>query len=237
MTVTSETIESEETPVFKARRRAIMKGKDIGNRAAKSQKKKTATVTSEKEEPAETIKETLGEVFATPAVTHKTRLYKQFRKEQAALRRDAKDPHYRGKDIGKGGASRRKSATTVKKTLGVIQLQGWQDPDIVRALAGDPPTGSIRRESKSDTDAVVPHSLEEGSQSESSTQQVPRAFNHQAAESAKYAASQAHKAQEELRKLRGKSIIVPGMRGICEIREQQMKYNLIIPRAPFARVV
>ena len=27
------------------------------------------------------------------------------------------------------------------------------------------------------------------------------------------------------------------MRGICEIKEQQMKYNLIIPKAPFARVV
>ena len=31
MTVTSETIESEGTPVFKARRKAIVKGKDIGN--------------------------------------------------------------------------------------------------------------------------------------------------------------------------------------------------------------
>ena len=27
------------------------------------------------------------------------------------------------------------------------------------------------------------------------------------------------------------------MRGIKEIKEQQMKYNLIIPRAPFARVI
>ena len=34
--VTSETIESEGTPVFKAHRKAIVKGKDIGNRAAKS---------------------------------------------------------------------------------------------------------------------------------------------------------------------------------------------------------
>ena len=99
------------------------------------------------------------------------------------------------------------------------------------------PPGSIRTDPKSNTDAVVPHSLEECSQSESSTQQVPQAFNCAAAESAKYAAAKARRAKEELKKPRGKSKIAPGMRGIKEIKEQQMKYNLIIPRAPFACVV
>ena len=189
------------------------------------------------EELGETIEETLDEVFTAPAVTHKTSLYKQFRKEQAALRRDARDPNYGGKGWGKGGASRRKSKTVVKKKPGTVPLEGWQDPEVVRALQGAPPSGTIRREAKSDTEAVVPHSLEEGSQSESSTQQVPQAFNCQAAESAKYAAAQARRVREELKKPRGKSRIAPGMRGIREIKEQQMKYNLIIPKAPFARVV
>ena len=200
MTVTSETIESEGTPVFKARRKAIVKGKDIGNRAAKSQKKSKTSTVSSMEEPGETIEETLDEVFTAPAVTHKTSLYKQFRKEQAALRRDARDPNYGGKGWGKGGASRRKSATVVKKKPGTVPLEGWQDPEVVRALQGAPPSGTIRREAKSDTDAMVPHSLEEGSQSESSTQQVPQAFNCQAAESAKYAAAQARRVREELKK-------------------------------------
>ena len=70
---------------------------------------------------------------------------------------------------------------------------------------GAPPPGSIRTDPKSDTDAVVPHSLEEGSQSESSTQQVPQAFNCAAAESAKYAAAKARRVKEALKKPRGKS--------------------------------
>ena len=108
MTVTLETIESDGTPVFKSRKRAIVKGKDIRNRAAKSWKvtKKTASTTCTGEESkTETIQETLGEVFATPtpAVTHKTSLYKQFRKEKAALCQDTRDPYYGDKGIGKGG--------------------------------------------------------------------------------------------------------------------------------------
>ena len=97
MIVTSETIESEGTPVFKAHRKAIVKGKDIGNRAAKSRKKNKTYMVGSTEGPTETIEETLGEVFVTPALTHKMSLYKQFRKEQAALRHDAMDPNYGGK--------------------------------------------------------------------------------------------------------------------------------------------
>ena len=54
------------------------------------------------------------------------------------------------------------SATVVKKTPGTIPLQGWQDPAVVWALVGEPPAGSIRSKIKSDTDAVVPYSQEEG---------------------------------------------------------------------------
>ena len=143
------------------------------------------------------------------------------------MRKDARDPNYRGKGWGKGGASRRKIATVVKKKPGTVLLEGWQDPEVVRALQGAPPSGTIRREARSDTDAVVPHSVEEGSQSKSSTQQVPQAFNSQAAKSAKYAAAQARRAREELKKPRGKSRIAPCMREIREMKEQQMKYNLI----------
>ena len=94
MTVTSETIGSEGTPVFKAHRKAIVKGKDIGNRAAKSLKKNKTSTVGSTEGPTETIEETLGEVFVTLALTHKTSLYKQFRKEQYALRHNAMDPNY-----------------------------------------------------------------------------------------------------------------------------------------------
>ena len=65
-------------------------------------------------------------------------------------------------------------------------------------------------------------------------------YNQQAVESAKYAASRARRAKDQLQesiKALWKGKIAPGMRGIKEIKEQQQKYNLIIPKAPFARVV
>ena len=77
--------------------------------------------------------------------------------------------------------------------------------------------------------------------SESSTQKVPDVkMKQEAVESAKYAASLARRARDKLQqsiKAPRKSKIAPGMRGIKEIKEQQKKYNLIIPKAPFARVV
>ena len=59
-------------------------------------------------------------------------------------------------------------------------------------------------------------------------------------ESAKYAASMARRARSQLQqsiKAPQKSTIAPGMWGIKEIKEQQKKYNLIIPKALFTRVV
>ena len=53
-------------------------------------------------------------------------------------------------------------------------------------------------------------------------------------------ASLARRAKNKLQqsiKAPRKSTIAPGMRGIKQIREQQQKYNLIIPKALFARVV
>ena len=83
MTVTSETVQEEGEPVFKAGRIDILKGKDIGNQARKgkgksrSTKPSAAAGSSEALEEASTIQETLGEVFAEP-LTHKTSLYKQY---------------------------------------------------------------------------------------------------------------------------------------------------------------
>ena len=84
MTVTSETVEIGESsqsgePVFKNRRRDIIRGKDIGNRATR------------RAAAAPSIQEQLGEVFEQEQKpkTFGTSLYNKFRKEQAKLRRDA----------------------------------------------------------------------------------------------------------------------------------------------------
>ena len=103
---------------------------------------------------------------------------------------------------------------------------------------GGAPPGAIRL---SDSDAVVPHTAEEGSMSESSTQKVPDVkMKQEAVESAKYAASLARQAKNKLQqsiKAPSMRTVAPGMRGIKEIREKQQIYKLIIPKAPFARVV
>ena len=135
MTVTSETLQVEGEPVFKARRKDILKGMDIGNQAQKgkgktqSAKPSAAAGSSRALEQADTIQETLGEVFAEP-LTHKTSLYKQFHKEQKSLRCDAHNPNYGGKGIGKGG-HKWKSTTTTKKVPGTIPIEGWQDKEVV----------------------------------------------------------------------------------------------------------
>ena len=68
-------------------------------------------------------------MFAEP-LTHKMSLYKQFWEEQKNLRRDALNPNYGGKGIGKGGR-KRKSTTTTKKVPGSIPMEGWQDKEVV----------------------------------------------------------------------------------------------------------
>ena len=77
--------------------------------------------------------------------------------------------------------------------------------------------------------------------SESLTQKVPDVnMKQEAVESAKYAASLARRARNKLQqsiKVPRKSKIAPGMWAIKEIKEQQHKYNLIIPKALFARGV
>ena len=80
---------------------------------------------------------------------------------------------------------------------------------------GGAPPGTIRQ---SDSNAVVPHIAEEGSISESSTQNVPDVkMKQETVESTKYAASLARQAKNKLQqsiKAPCKSTVAPGMRGI-----------------------
>ena len=238
MTVTSETVEIGESsqsgePVFKSRRQDIIKGKDIGNCATRR-----ATT-------APSIQEQLGEVFeqGQRPKTFGTSLYKEFRAEQAKLRRDARNPNFGGRGKGKSG-SRRKPATAVRKTPGPVPLrplEGWEDPNVIRALAGDPPVGAVRAKPSAaagapsgESDAVVP-ATEDTQESESSTQVVPQAKQN-AVMSAKYAAARQRRAQAE-EQVKRKHRYRPGTRSLMEIRKYQKSAELLIRKAPFARTV
>ena len=73
-------------------------------------------------------------------------------------------------------------------TVGVAaRRQGWQDPEVIRALTGGKPSGAI---SETDSDAVVPHSRRVKRKKEEA-QQVPA---NRAAQAALQAAQQANQA-------------------------------------------
>ena len=232
MTITSETIEVEEPsssgePVFKSHRSDIIKGKDIGNRAARRAS----------QDP--TIQEQLGEVFSPKPLTFGTSMYNQFRKEQAKLQRDARDSNFGGRGRGKTGP-KMKPKQPVKKTPGPV-LQGWEDPNVIRALSGAPPLGAVRAGPSAaigvpprDSDAVVP-ATETSHESDSLTQVVPQA-KRSAVLSAKYAASKLNRAKEE-EKVQRRYRYKPGTRALMEIRKYQKGTELLIRKAPFTRTV
>ena len=181
MVVTAETMEEGEAmgePVFQAKRKDIVKGKDIGNRGSCAKKKTTETV------PAKpiSIQEQLSAVFpggskeeSRSKTTFATSMYKRFTEEQKQLQKDAGDPSYSGKGRG---AHKRKGKSVQKKKAGPLPLEGWEDPEVVHALAGVAPAGAKREipaalGAPSTSDAVVPHT-ENSQQSQSSTQAVPK---------------------------------------------------------------
>ena len=169
MTVSAETVVGD--PVFETKRKDIIRSKDIGNRASRACRQPTATVTTAQELMDVTEQPAAASVTVTEGArpgTFATSLYGQLHEEQKRLRRDAQNPQYGGKGRGKAG-SRRKAATTTKRTPGPVE--GWRDPAVVRALEGLPPPGAMAMEGASTSDAVVPHT-EESQVSDSSTQTV-----------------------------------------------------------------
>ena len=129
----------------------------------------------------------------------------------------------------------------LKKKAGPLPLEGWEDPEVVWALAGVAPVGAKREVSAaagapSTSDAVVPHT-EDSQQSQSSTQAVPQVelqLKHAVAMSAKYAPSKAMRAKQQLRT---STQMAPGMRALQEIRKYQSLMELLIRKAPFARLI
>ena len=120
-------------------------------------------------------------------------------------------------------------------------MEGWEDSVFVRVLAGVAPAWAKREVSAaagapSTSDAVVPH-MEDSQQSQSSTHAVPQVElqpKHEAAMSAKYAASKAMRAKQQLR---ASTRMALGMRALQEIRKYQSLTELLIRKAPFAQLV
>ena len=142
------------------------------------------------------------------------------------------------KGIGKGG---RRKKTPVKKTVtGTTNLlQPWQDPEVARALEGQPPSDArVPRETmvteSQESDAVVPGgSARVRPRSKSVAQQVPQ---NAAVRAALASAGQANAAKKAVMKPPGKRA-KSGVKALREIRRYQKNTELLIRKLPFMRLL
>ena len=134
MIVTAETVEEGEVmgdPVFQSKRKDIIKGKDIGNRAGRGRRKTKTVKTQEVSAAPVSIQDQLSAVFPggpkpgeRSQGTFASSMYKRFKEEQKQLHKDAANPAYGGKGRGKTGAHKRKGKTVQKKVAGPVPMEG-----------------------------------------------------------------------------------------------------------------
>ena len=185
--------------------------------------------------------------LSTPK-TYKSSLYGQTQREkkqeQAESRKEQRAPIlFGGKGRGKGG---RKQPTPKKRTgkamitqKAAATRQGWQDPQVIRALAGGPPPGAIPgTSSQTDSDAVVPHSgrikrKKVVAAAAGAPQQVPVNPVVQQAVVAARAANQARNQVNRAPRHRRR----PGTKALMEIRDLQKTFHNLIPIAPLLRLI
>ena len=154
----------------------------------------------------------------------------QEKKEKAEERKELK---LGGKGLGKRGQKSipKKNAGRARVITSVAaRREGWQDPEVVRALTGGKLPGAI---SETDSDAVVPHSARIKRRKEEKAQQVPA---NQVVQATMGAAQQANNARKDITKPPKKKRN-PGVAALQEIGKQQKEVKCLIPLAPFLRLV
>ena len=155
---------------------------------------------------------------------------------------------YGGKGQGKGGRRKglpKKDAGRARVTESVSQKRlSWEDPNVIRALAGLPPPGAKDRESQEDTQSdskgVVPHSgrrfKRTAPAAQGAPQQVPQAQNP-AVQQAINAGNQATCARNQVNVAPRCYRRRPGTRALQEIRKEQKSVKNLISLAAFVRLV
>ena len=177
--------------------------------------------------------------LATPKSTYATSVYATTRGKGASVTKP-KPIVLGGKGGGKGG--RRKVMPTKKTETGTTNLlQPWQDPEVVRALQGEPPAEArITREittatESQESDAVVPGSTRTRPHKDTATtvQQVPQ---NAAVKAALASVTKANKAKAAVSRPPGKRA-KPGVKALKEIRKYQKGTELLIRKLPFMRLL
>ena len=131
-----------------------------------------------------------------------------------------------GKGRGKGG--RRKPVKPKKKNL-----QGWEDPQVARALENRPPPGAIMAERN---DEVCRKKLAGAKMIKSTTKKAPKTVQvpkNKIVRKAIAAAKNAKTAKKQIKQHGSRD----KLRWLRDIRKHQKTTNLLIPKAPFYRLV
>ena len=153
---------------------------------------------------------------------------------------------YGAKGQGKGGRRKglpKKDAGRARVTESVSQKRlSWEDPAVIRALAGLPPPGArdeerSQEDTLSDSEGVVPHSARikrNVTAAQGGPQQVPQ---NPVVQQAMNAGRQATQARQQVNVAPRRYRRRPGTRALQEIRREQKSVANLIPLAPFIRVV
>ena len=118
----------------------------------------------------------------------------------------------------------------------------WEDPAVIRALAGLPLPGArdemSQEDTQSDSEGVVPHSARIKRQSpaaQGAPQQVPQAQNP-IVQQAINAGNQATQAKNQVNQAPRHYRRRPGTRALQEIHKEQKSVKNLIPLAAFVRL-
>ena len=116
----------------------------------------------------------------------------------------------------------------------------WEDPNVLRALAGDPPPGARDTTlQESDSDWVVPH-YDKVKRKATATQGAPQQVSqvqNPAVQQAVQAGQQAVHARNQINEAPRRYRRRPGTKALQEIRGEQKSVKNLIPLAPFIRLV
>ena len=226
--------------------RFVSKGKDIKN-LQKAKTRKRGVDEEDLHTPRKVKKK-----------THASSLYGELQRQQKANRAIARKQAasvqeirkpivFGGKDQGKGGRRKgqpKKDAGKARVTEGVQQRRlSWEDPAVLRVLAGQPPPGArediSQEETQSDSEGVVPHLGRIKRQIpavQGAPQQVPQAQNpivQQAINTRNWATQARNQVNQPPRCYRRR----PGTKALQEIHKEQKSVKNLIPLAAFVRLV
>ena len=236
----AETVQKESGTKF------VSKGKDIKN-LQKAKARKRGVDEEDLHTPGKVKKKTHASSLYGELQRQEKASKAEVRKQAASVQEVKKPIVFGGKGRGKEGRRKgqpKKDAGKVRVTEGVQQRRlSWEDPAVIRALAGQPPPGArediSQENTQSDSEGVVPHLgriKRQNPPAQGAPQQVPQAENP-IVQQAIQAGNQATQAKKQVNQPPRCYRKRPGTKALQEICKEQKSVKNLIPLAAFVRLV